>query len=502
MAMDDRAEGYVTDVPYMSGYFAGLNPVHMQFAFLAAGLRAPKVETACELGCGNGVSLAIHAAASQVAWYANDLNPDHLRFAREMLAASGANACLYGDSFADFAKRRDLPAFDFIGLHGVWSWVSDRNRETIVSFVAERLKPGGVVYVGYNALPGWSAMQPLRHLMVQHAAWAGSGQPLVQRIDSALEFAGTLLTTSEYEALHPKLAEYFAGERSSDRRYLAHEYFNRDWRPMHFAEVAEALNRAGLTYACSARFLDDVPGLALTSKQSALVDGIADPVLRQSAYDFLVNRQFRRDYWVHGAAPLADRERDEALRQLHAVLCSVDTGLPWKVRAALALNGRGGEEAAIEAALAALSEGRARPLSEIRATFARRGIAADRLLPTLLLLTGLNIVAATHGQGLTSSVAERCARLNRHLADETSLAGDVAHLASPVTGGGIRVDRIDRQFIAAHRAGGSAGEWAARARDVLNGLNGKGSYTAEQIEARMGSLDAHLRLLAALQLVP
>ena len=77
--------------------------------------------------------------------------------ARQLAVASGADIDLYEDSFEDFARRTDLPPFDHIGLHGVWSWISDRNRTVIVGFIQRKLKPGGVLYVGYNALPGRAA---------------------------------------------------------------------------------------------------------------------------------------------------------------------------------------------------------------------------------------------------------------------------------------------------------------------------------------------------------
>ena len=58
----------------------------------------------------------------------------------------------------------DLPEFDFIGLHGVWSWVSPENQKIIINFIRKKLKVGGVVYISYNTLPGWLQMIPLREL--------------------------------------------------------------------------------------------------------------------------------------------------------------------------------------------------------------------------------------------------------------------------------------------------------------------------------------------------
>jgi SAM-dependent methyltransferase len=66
---------------------------------------------------------------------------------------------LFDESFAEFASR-DLPEFDYIGLHGIWSWISDENRAVIVDFIRRKLKVGGVLYISYNTLPGWAPLPP------------------------------------------------------------------------------------------------------------------------------------------------------------------------------------------------------------------------------------------------------------------------------------------------------------------------------------------------------
>ena len=64
--MTDSADGYRTDIDYIYSYYTELNPLRLRLALLNAGLKAPAVTTACELGFGQGVSLGIHAAASAV----------------------------------------------------------------------------------------------------------------------------------------------------------------------------------------------------------------------------------------------------------------------------------------------------------------------------------------------------------------------------------------------------------------------------------------------------
>jgi SAM-dependent methyltransferase len=131
----------------------------------------------------------MHAAASVCSWHGTDFNPSQAGFAQELAAASGANAHLFDESFAEFSTR-DLPEFDYIGLHGIWSWISDENRQVIVDFIRKKLKVGGVLYISYNTLPGWGTFAPMRHLMTQHASVMGpTGKGVVSRVDGALEFA-------------------------------------------------------------------------------------------------------------------------------------------------------------------------------------------------------------------------------------------------------------------------------------------------------------------------
>ena len=91
--------------------------------------------------------------------------------------------------FAEFAARSDLPQFDIIGLHGIWTWISDENGRVIVDLIRRRLRPGGIVYISYNCLPGWAASMPLRHLMKLHADFAAESSGMLVKLDGAVAFA-------------------------------------------------------------------------------------------------------------------------------------------------------------------------------------------------------------------------------------------------------------------------------------------------------------------------
>ena len=156
--MNGWTGGYVSGIDYLYDFQPEAGPLRVQLALLGAGIAPPRIATACELGFGQGMGVNIHAAAQAVRWYGTDFNPTHVAFARELATASSADVRLYDESFAEFCARPDLPDFDLIALHGVWSWVSDDNRALIVDFLRRKLAVGGVVYVSYNVQPGFSAM--------------------------------------------------------------------------------------------------------------------------------------------------------------------------------------------------------------------------------------------------------------------------------------------------------------------------------------------------------
>ena len=184
--------GYVAEIDYTYGYYRELSPSLLRVACLNAGLTLPAVErlTYLELGFGQGLSVNIHAAANEGNFWGTDFNPMQAAQAQSLAHASGSGATLLNDSFAELAARSDLPEFDIIALHGIWSWISDENRQTIVDIIRRKLRVGGIVYVSYNCLPGWAAAMPLRHLITLHAELAGSEAfGIVGKIDGALKFA-------------------------------------------------------------------------------------------------------------------------------------------------------------------------------------------------------------------------------------------------------------------------------------------------------------------------
>jgi SAM-dependent methyltransferase len=190
MHMSTWSSGYVTEINYTLGYYPELNPLRYQWALNYANTKAGAPLNVCELGFGQGLSFAIHAITqANVNYWGTDFNPAHAAYAQSLLDAAGVTAHVFDLSFAEFCQKSDLPEFDFISLHGIWSWISDENRHIIVDFIRRKLKVGGVVYISYNTQPGWAAMVPVRKVLTQHAErMAGAGQTVLGRVSSAMTF--------------------------------------------------------------------------------------------------------------------------------------------------------------------------------------------------------------------------------------------------------------------------------------------------------------------------
>ena len=264
--MSSWTDGYVADIVYTHGFYRELTPNILNFVPLAKGQRPLSGPLAyCELGCGQGFSANLLAAANpDIQFHATDFNPTQIANAKALAADAGTpNLHFYDASFEEFLDEPALPAkFDIIALHGIYSWISAQNRRHIVEFIRSKLKPGGLVYVSYNTLPGWAAGMPLRRLLID--AGVGDG-PTAQRVETAIGFIEKLKgVNAGFFQQNPSAIGRFDKLKPMSRNYLAHEYFNRDWTTFYFADVAAEMVDAKVTHLGSAHILDFLDWLNLT----------------------------------------------------------------------------------------------------------------------------------------------------------------------------------------------------------------------------------------------
>lgn len=477
-------QGYVTDVEYTYGYYGELNPARAAFALAYAGIAAPEVSTACELGFGQGVSVSLHSAAQATQWWGTDFNPQHAAFAQGLSGDGASAARLTDQSFADFCTRTDLPDFDFIGLHGIWTWISKESHEVVVDFIRRKLRVGGVLYISYNTYPGWSDIAPVRQLLKRHVeVMASRGEPLFTGIDKGVEFLGQLMATNpSYMRAAPRAVEQAKSLAKNNKNYIAHEYLTKDWHTMYFAEFSELMEPAKVSFACSSHPLDAVDIINLTPEQQALLNGIADPEFRESVRDYCVNQQFRRDLWVKGARKLNVYERAEAVRRQRVILFMDRASVELKVRGSLG-------EAALHAhiynpLLDHLADGAAHTVADLEAAGRAAGITDHQVFSAIQILVGMGVLQVAQDPAQIEAAKPDCARLNALLVSRADTRPQVDYLASPVTGGGIPVSRFQQLFVAAIADGAATPQaWAAHAWARIEALGQKLLKDGQLVEA-------------------
>ena len=467
--MTDWTSGYVADVEYTIGYFTELNPVRLPIGLLNAGYAPPVVRNACELGFGQGMSIAMHAAAQpHVNWFGDDFNPDHVLFARWLNDAAGAGAELTDESFEQFCNRDDLPMFDVIGLHGIWSWITPRNREIIIDFINRKLNVGGVVYCSYNVMPGWAAMAPVRELLAMHARMtAGKGMGSGEKMEAALTFVGEMLDREPaFLNANPLVKEKFEQLKTMPRGYLSHEYMNSSWYPMYFNDIAEIFGEAKLEYVCSASYQEAVEEIQLTAPQRAWLTGIDSEPFRETMRDFLRNTQFRKDYWVKGGFAMPQAERIERIRDVRVILLNVRENIPDKAASPL------GEVTLVPEVygpfLDFLGDNRPHTIRDIEIALHDRGIQFGQILQAVMLLAGSGHLGFAQSDAEIAAARPRTRRLNAALMRRAEQEEGINYLASPVTGGAIAISRIDQMFLKGWADGlPQPDQWAEKVWQVL-----------------------------------
>ncbi|MFV3130757.1 class I SAM-dependent methyltransferase [Niveispirillum sp. KHB5.9] len=467
---NDWSDGYVAEITYTYGFFRELAPTLLSLTALAANQVVPdpaRPLTYCELGCGQGFTANLLAAANpQIQFYANDFNPSQIAGARELAAEAGTgNIHFLDSSFAEMVERTDLPDFDIIVLHGIYSWISVENRQAIVRFIARRLKVGGLVYISYNTLPGWAAMMPLRRLLVDHAA-AGDG-PILTRIDQSLKAAEALVQgNARYFLSNPGVGDRLKQISGQPRSYIAHEYFNRDWTPFYHADVVDELSAAKLTWIASARALEGIDSLIFSAEQLALLSGVENPTRREGMKDYILNQQFRRDLFVKGPLPLHAARAETMWLQTPFVLTAPVASLQ-DLRLTTPL---GQLVLAKEVYLPIVDKLAQGPITGGELAAAFPDLLLAQICQALTILVSQNHAHPCVTPEQAAAARPHTDRFNRAVMARARHSGDTGYLASPLTGNAFAIDQTAQLLLSAHLERGdvdpAAAVWAhMRARN-------------------------------------
>jgi SAM-dependent methyltransferase len=448
----DPAAGYITDVPYVAGFYPQLAPTALRHVAALNRVVPPRVAERfryLELGCGLGRSLTTLAAANpQGEFVGIDINPQHTAAAERDAAAGGLrNVRLVTSAFSH--APADLGTFQFIALHGIWSWVAPEVRADALALIGRHLAPGGLVVVSYNAMPGWAHLQPIRGILRQYAALR-QGDSL-QRMRDALAYLVFIRDKhARYFEDNPRAAAYVDALLKQDVKYLAHEYLHDHWTSFYFADVAGAFGDAGLQFVGSLPVHTNFWDLCVRPEFQELFRTTTNRLVTEAHKDFCANTTFRWDIYSRQPRMLADaaarlREADD----LHFRVARQDVGLPWQVNLGVVTSTVQGP---LYQALIDTLRAKSLPLSRIAAADALRGVAVDDVARGLDAGVAMGLFEVSAGAVPGPSAAPRGTlavpdAFNRAILAADALGGRPVALASRLTGTGHTIGDLEAVIL-------------------------------------------------------
>ena len=457
----DSADGYVIDIDYIPGFYPQMSPTALRHVAALNRLTPPALHDGfsyLELGCGLGRSLTTLAAANPLGLFVGvDINARHTAAIEADIAASQLdNVRVITGDFGSLPA--DLGSFDFIALHGVWSWVSPRVRQDILNVLVMHLAPGGLSLVSYNAMPGWAHLQPIKGILQQYAALRTGDTR--QRLRDALSYLVFIRDKqAKYFEDNPRAAAYVDALLKQDISYLAHEYLNEHWTSFYFAEVAASYKEAGLQFAGSLPVFTNFWDLCVKPEFQELFRTTSDRLVAEAHKDFCANTAFRWDIYSKGCPALATV--DDRLRRVDDLffgLTRPDLALPHRANLGVVTTTVQGP---LYQALLESLRGGSRRLSELLDEVASPERKPEEIARAVDAGVAMGMFEVTAGPlpplAEPPTAVSIPLAFNRHMLATSSLGGRPVALASGRLGSGVQIGDLEAAILLEFVEGGREG---------------------------------------------
>jgi hypothetical protein len=441
------------DIDYPGGFYREQAPIHLKYVCTLNGVRSPVLDRPfnyCEIGCGQGETTLTLAASNPMGRFLGiDLSPSHIQHAAGLAAASGLPNVEFLTADITLLDPTPLPDYDFITLHGLYSWVPEHVQAAIRAFLVNKLKPGGIAYLSYNAMPGWGSASPLRRFFIDQARRT-DGDILDQSRRTVAQLEALRNSDAPFFRENPAAAGILSRLRSADPRYVAHEYLGSHWQPRYFADVYDEMATQGLEYVGEGGIIENLLEHSVMPEFVERLRRETDRRNRESLRDFIQNRFFRRDIYMRPAPERYDTAAGTLLQDTLFGLVANPIQIPDTINLidAPSLHFEGAWFERIKQLLAY----RVMTLSEIMADFRLSACSPADLVGGIKLLTVGGVCApfATRevipprGPSETIRVVPKLnqIRLQRYDWSEPTFT-----LASPVMGSGVSLNSLEAALL-------------------------------------------------------
>lgn len=317
-------------IPYQSAPITQTQLSHLAALGLLHGLQtaAPECCRVLEIGCAeanNLIPMAYRWPESQ--FVGIDLSSVQIESGRTLIERLQLkNIDLIAKNILD-CDAPSLGQFDYIIVHGVYSWVPRLVQKHILQLIQACLSSQGLAYISYNTYPGWHSQKVLRDAL-RFYCQANDDEELMLALPHAAETFAKKQNHLEDAVAYFKhffqespntFAQHYAKELNDfdnhHAAYIYHEYLESHNQPLYFKDFVQHLRPYALQYVCDTYLPVDTPFL-FGKKVRKLLEPFEDRIERLQYLDFLLNQRFRRSLICHQKISIRENFSPLELTQL------------------------------------------------------------------------------------------------------------------------------------------------------------------------------------------
>ena len=269
------------------------------------GLTPPALKGAkvLELGSsfgGNLISQAVYYPDTK--FVGIDLSEIQITQGNEIIKSMGlTNVRLEAKNILDITPEFGM--FDYIIVHGIYSWVPENVKNKILEVCRKNLTPNGIAYISYNTYPGWKNREVARDIMLYANKYTQNlplseqtrrGKAVVQLFSDAIK------SIESEKSKNQSRIENFDGIQTKGEHYVAHEYLEYHNNPLYLNQFVDSLHQHQLAYIGDTDFqLSYISWMPQHLRDMINQLSETDYVAREQCLDYLYDVAFRRSLLCH-----------------------------------------------------------------------------------------------------------------------------------------------------------------------------------------------------------
>ncbi len=218
----------------------------------------------------------------------------------------------------------------------------------------------------------------------------------------------------------------------------------------HFGEVADELAEAKLVYVGSAYLTDSVDRVNFTGAQQVFLTGLEDPILQEETRDMLLGRQFRRDVFAKGIATASQTRLRARWLDTRFALTNSESDFDMTIQTAV---GKLQLRADVHGPLIEVLRKGPITLRDAIERLPQPPTNWESITDVIKVLVGRGDLQPALPPAGDAARAASVRAFNNAVLSRAMDSAEFNYLASPVTGGGVAVDRITQLYLVAQSRG-------------------------------------------------